>query len=778
MTDHSELERCFAQFVEQHVLDGTRLPIESLVAGRPDLATPLRALVDRYLDLDATLDGGLAAPEGRPLRAAPTVATVATVPEALPAFEGFRTIERIGAGGMGEVYKLHDLTLERFVAAKVLRRRGPSTAEVLREARSLALFSDRRIVQIHEVREDASPPVIIMELVEGFELGRLGPSLEPRQRARILVDVCDAIQQAHDRGLQHRDLKPSNIMLDANLAPKILDFGLSDRDPSRGHLVGTPHYLAPEQLDPAAPIDARTDVYALGVVLYELLAGVVPYSGATAADVVDALRTREPRLPVEIDPRVPEPLQAIALKAMERDPAQRYQSAREMGLDLQRYLDGRPVLARPTIYASTLGSRVAPHLHHIDEWLRLKLVYRHEAERLRAAYRELEKREDDWIVETRSLSYSQIALYLGAFLLVSGSLFYFGADRVYHAVRGVARPFAVLAVPFLCLNAAGRYLYRRDHKAVAVGLLLAGVGLLPLFLLILFHETGWWVVAQQTPGQIFRDGSVSNRQLQITVAIACGWSMWLALRTRTAALSTVAAVLMLLLTVALLGDAGLRGWLVEGRLDRLALHVAPLAAVYAALGAGSERTARPWLAHPLYLGAVLVGVVSLDLLALDGRMFGYVGLSLKPFQSPSVSSATLLDTCVALTLNGVAFYAAAAAMERVGSDLVRRAARMLFTIAPFSMLEPLGYLSETNEYSRRFDWLYLAFAFAIVVASHARQRKSFYYAGLLNTGIALYLIADHRKWFDKPAWGVALIACGLAAMAAGYAFDRRARSGL
>ena len=118
-----------------------------------------------------------------------------------------------------------------------------------------------------------------MEYVDGFELGRLAPSLEFQQRARIMKEVCEAVHHAHDVGVQHRDLKPSNIMLDAELRPKILDFGLSSGDPARGHFRGTPRYLAPEQLDASQPIDARTDVYALGAVLYELLTGVPPVGG-------------------------------------------------------------------------------------------------------------------------------------------------------------------------------------------------------------------------------------------------------------------------------------------------------------------------------------------------------------------------------------------------------------------------------------------------------------------------------------------------------------------
>ncbi len=138
-------------------------------------------------------------------------------------------------------------------------------------------------------------------------------------------------------------------MVDAALRPKILDFGLSGSDPASGHFVGTVRYIAPEQLDRQQPIDARTDVYALGVILYELLAGDAPFRGASDAEVIAAIQSGQPRLPIEIDARVPPPLQAIALKAMERRPSDRYASARDLVLDLDRYLEGRPVLARPTL---------------------------------------------------------------------------------------------------------------------------------------------------------------------------------------------------------------------------------------------------------------------------------------------------------------------------------------------------------------------------------------------------------------------------------------------
>jgi serine/threonine protein kinase len=272
-------EALFAQWVEQHVLRGEQLDPEVLCAEQPGLLPELKGLVARYLDVSGSLDG-LSRVDGGSAngQAAP-----------LPQFEGFRTIERIGTGGMGEVYKLHDLKLDR-----------------------------------------------------------LAPSLEFQQRARIMKEVCEAVQHAHDVGVQHRDLKPSNIMLDAELRPKILDFGLSSGDPARGHFRGTPRYLAPEQLDASEPIDARTDVYALGAVLYELLTGVPPVGGVTEDDIVANVRAGAIRLPVEIAPGAPEPLQAIALKALEARPQDRYPAARDMALDLARFLDGRPVTARPS----------------------------------------------------------------------------------------------------------------------------------------------------------------------------------------------------------------------------------------------------------------------------------------------------------------------------------------------------------------------------------------------------------------------------------------------
>jgi hypothetical protein len=137
-----------------------------------------------------------------------------------------------------------------------------------------------------------------------------------------------------------------------------------------------------------------------------------------------------------------------------------------------------------------------------------------------------------------------------------------------------------------------------------------------------------------------------------------------------------------------------------------------------------------------------------------------------------ITDPVLLDTLAAMTLNGVVFYGAAAWLDQRRSEHVRVAAQLLFSVAPFALLQPLGYLVRTGEYSFRFDWIYVACAGVIILLSQRRQRRSFYYAGLLNLAAALYLVADHRAWFGRPAWGIALIAAGLATLIAGLALDR------
>ncbi len=746
-------------WVERHVLDGVRLDPRDLCGGDETLCSELLRCIAEYDELQETLGHDQARP--------------APVNGPLPRFEGFRTIEKIGSGGGGDVYKLEDSELGRPVAAKVLRadsvmRQG--LEGFLREARSLALFEDPRIVRIHEFRKHNDPPVLLMEFVEGFPLDRIAPSLEYRQRARLLVEIAEAIDHAHRAGVQHRDLKPANVLVDAKLQPRILDFGLASGDRWRGHGLGTPAYMAPEQLDRDRPIDARTDVYALGAMLYEVLCGRQPYQGSTRDEWIAVIRRGQPRLPVELCPDCPEPLQAIALKAMETEPAKRYETAAALAADLRRWLDGQPVTARPSVYDDTLSRRLQPHLEEIREWARLKLLWPHEAEALENQYRKLEVREEEWLLRSRGLSLSQISLYLGAVLLFCGALLYYIA-YLNEAVSGIAGPFLFLALPFLGINVIARRLYHRKRQSVAVAFHLAAVLLLPLFLLTALDEAGWWP-ASGADSELITDW-VSNRRLQIVTGLAAAWGVTLALLTRTLTFSAYVMILCTTFYLALLTDFGLSDWLFDERFDLLGLRLLPLAVLFFVGGTAGDRTGREWLARPAYVASALVFALALELVAFDGRALAWIGVSLAPLMAGSEADPVTLDTTVTMAVNGMIFYGLGRAAERTGLAAMRTAAWLLCSAAPFAILEPVAYLTLSGEYPVRFTWAYLVLAIGIALLSRLHQRKAFYYAGLFNTILALFYLTRDYEWWDRVPWAVLVLMAGLVLLGIGYWLHRR-----
>jgi hypothetical protein len=457
---------------------------------------------------------------------------------------------------------------------------------------------------------------------------------------------------------------------------------------------------------------------------------------------------------------------------MSVEPEERYASAMEMALDLERWLEGRAVRARPLAYRRALQQHVESHLAQVAEWQRVRLVYPHEAERLRAAYRPLQRREDDWIVASRVLSPAQIALYVGAFLLASASVLYLSA-YLEDAVHGLLQPALVLLLPFVAINFAAHLLYRRGHRAVAVAFALGAAALLPLAVAIGLRELGWLGAAPGAVNELFE--RIGNRQLQAALGAGCLWLVVLGARTRTVGLSSGATGLLLAFHLALLGDFGLRHWLDDGRYDLLAFGLAPLAALALALGFSAERRGLAWFAEPLDMGGLALAVVALELVALDGRALRHLGLTLSSAAGGRLSDPNLLDTVAVMVANGVLVYTAGVLLERHGTPLLRMPGRLLYAASPFLALEPLAKLVSTGEYSRRFDWLYLAMALGVAFLAERRQRPAFFFAGLLNAGVALYFLTDHYDWYERPGWALAVLAAGMVGLAVGFALDWRRR---
>jgi eukaryotic-like serine/threonine-protein kinase len=277
-----------------------------------------------------------------------------------PDLPGYVVLEVIGRGGMGVVYKARQIALDRLVALKMVLAGAHASPEQLArfsiESQAVAQLQHPGIVQIHEVGEHDGLPYFSLEFVAGGSLAKkIGGKPQPTLEAAGMVrDLALAMREAHRRNIIHRDLKPANVLLTPDDQPKITDFGLAkrlDADSQQTHtgvIMGTPSYMAPEQAwGQTHQIGPLTDLYALGAILYEMLVGRPPFQGASALETIELVRTQEPVPPTRLQPKIPVDLETICLKCLQKDPAKRYSDASALADDLQRFLEGRPILARP-----------------------------------------------------------------------------------------------------------------------------------------------------------------------------------------------------------------------------------------------------------------------------------------------------------------------------------------------------------------------------------------------------------------------------------------------
>lgn len=259
----------------------------------------------------------------------------------------YEIIELIGSGGMANVYKALCHRLNRYDAVKIMRDETAANTELRRrfraESQAVAMLSHPNIVSVYDVSHSDDVEYIVMELIDGITLKQYLQKksvLDPAEVLDFTIQTAKALEHAHSKGIIHRDIKPQNIMLLKDGMIKVADFGIASLEntveENNGETVGSVHYIAPEQARGEAP-DARSDIYSLGIVMYEMLTGKLPYVGNSDVEVAVKHMNTDPVTPRDIVPSIPEELERICLKAMNSNIDERYQTASEMLADLEQY---------------------------------------------------------------------------------------------------------------------------------------------------------------------------------------------------------------------------------------------------------------------------------------------------------------------------------------------------------------------------------------------------------------------------------------------------------
>lgn len=703
---------------------------------------------------------------------------VSTVTEAQTILgQRYRVTRKVGQGGTGQVYQAQDTVLDRQVAVKFLQKQAAeSEEEPWREARLAGRMNHPNIAQIYEIGQVGRQRFIVMEWVEGAAVTDAWRDMSLERRLGLYLGILDAIAAAHRQGIVHRDIKPSNILVAGGMKVKVLDFGIAhewiSEDAERAVFRGTPAYSSPEQVTPPVKITPATDVFALGVLLYQLLTDSLPFPQRDQRELFDAIRNEHPQLPVAIRQRTPIALQNICLKALEKDPHKRYADAQALNDDISRFLRGEKVWSRPSFLVDKVQQEVFYHRQQLEVWLQNELITQKEYDRLESIYDAIITPPDPSIIEARQLSLSQVCLYLGGWLAVLGSfvLFY----KSWEQIPLYWRPAPAIAAAILMI-AAGVTMWRRAESRLAVGILATANLLVPVTMLltmgqwnVLGPDANPWGTESIAEALEALSTHVIVGNLQVYLSAACwlAFSLFLLRLTRSSIFVVfgIAAFLTWLTSCYII--AGMEDWepaIIAGRY------------LYAGVGLfifGTLLDCRGMrqYAAPLAWAGLVVMVLSLSAIAASSQtLFGWLGY--KP-QFLERKEATLLS----YVCNGVFYLALAGLCIRLRTRMQRGLANTLNWLGSVHVLLALRTLDTDalilpDSHRVVYRVLLPAASMGFVFGSVVRQMKAFFFSGLGGVAISVhkFTIEHLDKFF---AWPISLIVTGIVWMAVSWLLPR------